>query len=467
MTQPLIINSFSHLHELRYLYLCLKKRHIVTTRYAPIDPKLFIENRKRFTALMKPKSLAVFNANDVLPTNADGTMAFRQNNDLFYLSGIDQEETVLLIFPDAPDGAHKEVLFLRETNEHIAVWEGQKLTKEEARKVSGIQKVYWTHEFEKVFFSLIVEAENVYLNTNEHVRAEVLVETRDARFVEWCRKHYPLHSYIRSAPIMHQLRAIKSDIEIQLMRTACDLTEKGFRRILGFVKPGVWEYEIEAELAHEFIRAGAGFAGYQPIIASGGSSCVLHYNTNHQQCKDGDVLLLDFAAGYANYQSDLTRTIPVNGRFTTRQKEIYNAVLRVKRFAMSRLVVGNNITDYHKEVGKAMEEELLKLGLITSEEVKSQNPDWPAYKKFFMHGTSHFLGLDVHDVGSRFRKFEAGMVYTCEPGIYVPAENIGVRIENDILISEKGPVDLMASIPIEAEEIEELMNKNKVAAAAR
>jgi Xaa-Pro aminopeptidase len=428
-----------------------------TVRYAPIDPALFTGNRERFGSRLKPGSIAVFNANDVLPTNADGTMAFRQNNDLFYLSGIDQEETILLIFPDAPDGVHKEVLFLRETNDHIAVWEGEKLSKEEARKVSGIQKIYWLQEFEKVFFGLVVEARNIYLNTNEHVRAEIHTETRDARFVNWCRKHYPMHTYERSAPIMHELRAIKNDIEIALMQKACDLTEKGFRRVLGFVKPGVWEYEIEAEMAHEFIRAGAGFAGYQPIIASGGSSCVLHYNTNHQQCKDGDVLLLDFAAGYANYHSDLTRTIPVNGKFTPRQKDVYNAVLRVMRFAQSRLVVGNIIADYHKEVGAAMEEELLKLGLISKEDIAKQNPDWPAYKKYFMHGTSHFLGLDVHDVGSRYRRFEAGMVYTCEPGIYIPEEKIGVRIENDIVITATGNFDLMKNIPIEADDIEALM----------
>ncbi len=428
-----------------------------TVRYAPIDPALFTGNRERFASRLKPGSIAVFNANDVLPTNADGTMPFRQNNDLFYLSGIDQEETILLIFPDAPDGMHKEVLFLRETNDHIAVWEGEKLSKDEARTVSGIQKVYWLQEFEKVFFGLVVEARNIYLNTNEHVRAEIHTETRDARFVNWCRKHYPMHTYERSAPIMHELRAIKNDIEIALMQKACDLTEKGFRRILGFVKPGVWEYEIEAEMAHEFIRAGAGFAGYQPIIASGGSSCVLHYNTNHQQCKDGDVLLLDFAAGYANYHSDLTRTIPVNGKFTPRQKDVYNAVLRVMRFAQSRLVVGNIIADYHKEVGAAMEEELLKLGLISKEDIAKQNPDWPAYKKYFMHGTSHFLGLDVHDVGSRFRRFEAGMVYTCEPGIYIPEEKIGVRIENDIVITATGNFDLMKNIPIEADDIEALM----------
>lgn len=428
-------------------------------RYAPIDNSLFTENRKRFAAKMLPKSIAVFNANDVLPTNADGTMKFRQNNDLFYLSGVDQEETILLVFPDCPDPDHREVLFVRETNDHIAVWEGEKLSKAQATAVSGVKKVYWSHQFKQVFFGLIVEANNVYINTNEHVRAVIETETRDARFIDWCKKMYPGHAYQRSAPIMHELRAIKSDIEVALIRKACDLTEKGFRRILGFVKPGVWEYEIEAEMSHEFIRAGGGMAGYEPIIASGGNSCVLHYNINDKQCKDGDILLLDFAAGYANYQSDLTRTIPVNGKFTKRQKNVYNAVLRVMRFAMSRLVVGNTIQEYHKEVGAAMEEELLKLRLITKTDIKKQDPAWPAYKKYFMHGTSHYLGLDVHDVGSRYRKFTAGMVFTCEPGIYIPEEKIGVRIENDILLTKKGPVDLMKNIPIEAEEIEALMKK--------
>lgn len=428
-------------------------------RYASINSQLFTDNRKRFVKQLKKNSIAVFNANDIQPTNADGTMPFKQNKDLFYLSGIDQEETILLIFPDAPDKEHTEVLFVRETNEHIAIWEGEKLTKEQASANSGIKKVYWTHQFKQVFTSLVFEAENIYINSNEHVRSSNEVQTRDERFLEWCRKTYPLHNYLRSAPIMYDLRAIKSPQEIELIQKACDLTEKGFRRLLGFVKPGVWEYEIEAELAHEFIRHGAGFAGYEPIIASGKNSCVLHYNINDKKCKDGDVLLMDFAAGYANYQSDLTRTIPVNGKFTKRQKNVYNAVLKVMRYAFSRLVVGNNIADYHKEVGAAMEEELLKLRLITKTDIKKQDPNWPAYKKYFMHGTSHYLGLDVHDVGSRYRKFEAGMVYTCEPGIYIPAEGIGVRIENDILLSKKGPIDLMKNIPIEAEEIESLMRK--------
>jgi Xaa-Pro aminopeptidase len=428
-------------------------------RYPAINNDLFIENRKRFTAKLKPKSIAVFNSNDIQPTNADGTMKFRQNSDLFYLCGVDQEETIVVVFPDCPDPDHREVLFVRETNDHIAVWEGEKLTKAQATAVSGIKKVYWAHQFKQVFFGLIVEAENVYVNTNEHVRAVIEVETREARFVDWCKKVYPAHTYLRSAPIMHELRAVKSSIEVDLISKACDLTEKGFRRLLGFVKPGVWEYEIEAELGHEFTRAGAGFAGYEPIIASGKNSCILHYNINKNQCKDGDVLLMDFAAGYANYQSDLTRTIPVNGKFTKRQKNVYNAVLRVMRFATSRLVVGNTIQEYHKEVGAAMEEELLKLRLITKTDIKKQDPSWPAYKKYFMHGTSHHLGLDVHDVGNRYRKFAAGMVYTCEPGIYIPEEAIGVRIENDILLTKKGPVDLMKNIPIEAEEIEALMKR--------
>ena len=428
-------------------------------RYAPINNKLFTDNRKNFRTKLKPKSIAVFNSNDIQPTNADGTMSFRQNSDLFYLAGIDQEETILVLFPDCPDKEHTEVLFIRETNEQIAIWEGEKLSKEQASKNSGIKKVYWVHQFKQILTGMIFEAENIYINSNEHVRSGNETETRDERFYKWCKEKYPLHNYVRSAPIMYNLRAIKSDLEVQLIQKACNLTEKGFRRLLGFVKPGVMEYEIEAELAHEFIRHGAGFAGYQSIIAAGKNSCVLHYVANDQPCKDGDVLLMDFAAGYANYQSDLSRTLPVNGKFTKRQKNVYNAVLRVMKFATSRLVVGNNIQDYHKEVGKMMEEELLKLRLINKTQIKNQDPAWPAYKKYFMHGTSHFLGLDVHDVGSRYRKFEAGMVYTCEPGIYILEENLGIRLENDILITKKGPVDLMKNIPIEADEIESLMKK--------
>jgi Xaa-Pro aminopeptidase len=427
-------------------------------RYHPINNTLFTENRKRLTNVLKPKSLAILHANDFMPTNADGTMGFKQNNDLFYLSGVDQEETILLISPDHPDEKYHEVLFVRETNELIAVWEGEKLTKEQARNVSGIKSVYWTHQFERVFSDIIFVAENVYLNTNEHTRNSSLVQTREARYIEEFRQKYPLHQLSRLAPLMHQLRAIKHPVEIELMQQACNITASGFNRLLKFVKPGVQEYEIEAELIHEFIRnRSKGFA-YQPIVASGANACVLHYIENNKACKDGDVLLLDVAAEYANYASDLTRSIPVNGRFTKRQREVYDAVLRVFKSAKSMLVVGNIWDEYHIEVGKIMESELIGLGLITKDDIEKQDPEWPAYKKYFPHGTSHFLGLDVHDVGNKYQRFEAGMVFTCEPGIYIREEGLGIRLENNILITENGNTDLMAHIPIEAEEIEDLMN---------
>jgi Xaa-Pro aminopeptidase len=428
-------------------------------KYLPISNELFIGNRKRFASLLKPNSIAVFNSNDILPTNADGSLRFKQNSDIFYLSGIDQEESILVIYPDAKDGVHKEVLFLKETNETIAIWEGHKLTKQEALQVSGISKVYWLHEFKTVFRSLMAEAEYVYLNTNEHVRAVIEIETREARFVKWCMNEYPLHKYERSALLMHNLRAIKQTTEVELIQQACNITEKGFRRLLTFVKPGVWEYEIEPELIHEFTRnRSLGFA-YTPIIASGYNSCVLHYIDNDKQCKDGDILLLDVAAEYANYNSDLTRTIPVNGKYTARQKEVYNAVLRVMKAATKMLVPGTLMADYQTTVGKLMEEELIKLKLLNTDDVKKQDPSAPLYKKYFMHGTSHYLGLDVHDVGNRYRKFEAGMVFTCEPGIYIREESLGIRIENNILITDNGPKDLMANIPIEADDIEALMAK--------
>ncbi|GIV39540.1 MAG: Xaa-Pro aminopeptidase [Thermonema sp.] len=427
-------------------------------RYERIDNRLFIENRRRLADRLLPNSIAVFNSNDIMPTSADGTMPFKQNTDLFYLTGVDQEETVLLLYPDAKEEKYREILFVRETNEHIAIWEGHKLTKEEATEVSGIRTVMWTSEFEKVFNTLMGDAEHLYLNTNEHPRAEVVVETRDARFIKWCKERYPLHSYRRLAPIMRDLRAIKSDIEIALIQKACKITEAGFRRVLQFVKPGVKEYEIEAEYAHEFLRRGSRGFAYTPIIASGANACVLHYIDNDQVCQDGDLLLMDVGAEYANYASDMTRTIPVNGRFTPRQRQVYDAVLRVMRGAMDMLRPGNTLDEYHAAVGELMTKELVDLGLLTMDEVKNQNPDWPAYKKYFMHGTSHHLGLDVHDVGDKYRKFEAGMVFTCEPGIYIREEGLGIRLENDVVITGNGLLDLMADIPIEAEEIEELMN---------
>ena len=430
-------------------------------KYTKIPSRLFIDNRKRFAKELKSDSLAVFNSNDVMPTNADGTMGFVQNSDLFYLCGIDQEETILLLYPDAKDNSMREILFLRETNPHIAVWEGHKYTKEEARETSGIQEVRWLSEFAVTFRLLMTQTKRVYLNTNEHTRAVVELETREARFVKWCMEKYPAHRYERSAPIMHKLRSIKSGIEVDLIKHACSITEKGFRRLLPFIKPGVWEYEIEAELIHEFTRnRSRGFA-YSPIIASGGDSCVLHYILNNKQCKNGDVILLDVAAEYANYASDMTRVVPVNGKFTKRQKDVYNAVLRVMRAATKMLVKGNTFPKYNAAVAELIEEELIKLRILKLSDVRKQDPKNPLYRKYFMHGVSHFMGLDVHDVGFFQAAMQPGNVFTCEPGIYIPKEKIGVRIENNILITEKGNVDLMATIPIEADEIEHLMNAGK------
>lgn len=427
-------------------------------RYQTPPQGLYIKNRKKFVEKLLPKSLAVFHSNDIMPTNADGTMRFRQNNDLLYLTGIDQEETVLVLCPDFPNEQMREILFLRKTNEHIAVWEGHKFTQEEANQISGIKNIQWVENFEGVLSTLAALSDNIYLNTNEHLRADIQVESRDARFIKSCRERYPLHHYHRAAPIMHQLRAVKEQEEIDQLQIACDITEKAFRRILEFVKPGVMEYEIEAEFIHEFLRnRSRGFA-YEPIIASGASACVLHYIENNKACKEGDLLLLDVGAEYGNYNADMTRTIPVNGRFNKRQKEIYNAVLRVHRIAPEILRPGTNIQDYHKEIGKIMEGELIELGLLDKNDVSNQDPSQPLYRKYFMHGTSHHLGLDVHDVGTMHEPIAPGMVFTVEPGIYIPEEGIGIRLENNFVIQEDGYLDLMKNIPIDPEEIEELMN---------
>jgi len=430
-------------------------------RYLPIDNSLFVKNRSNFVSHLKPGSMAIFVSNDIYPTNADGTFPFRQNNDLFYLSGIDQEETILVLFPDAKNESFKEILFIRETNDHIATWEGNKLTKKEAANQSGITTVYWSSQFDSVLNSLIYDCTTVYLNYNEHTRADKQVLSKEERFARWFKKHYPLHACERSAPILHKLRSIKSEIEIAQMKTAVDITEKAFRRVLNFVKPGVMEYEIEAEIAYEFLKNRSRGPAYQSIIASGANSCILHYVVNDQQCKDGDILLLDFGAEYANYAADLTRSIPVNGKYSPRQKEVYNAVLNVLKEAQKLLVAGNTFKSYNETVGKIMEEELIKLNILDPQEVKNQDPANPLYRKYFMHGVSHYLGLDVHDVGSRNATFANGMVFTVEPGIYIKEEGLGIRIENNILLSEQGPIDLMENIPIEADEIEELMNSGK------
>lgn len=429
-------------------------------RYKKINNELFKLNRKRLIKELKPGSVAVFNANDTMPTNADGTMRFRQNSDLFYLTGVDQEETILVVCPDYPDKKLREVLFVRETNEQIATWEGHKLTKEEAREVSGIETILWTSDFQRVFNTMMVMGgvEHVYLNTNEHYRADVLVESRDSRFIKWCKEKYPLHQYTRIAPLMSKLRAVKSRYELEQMQEACNITEKAFRRILKFVKPGVKEYEIEAEFVHEFVRNGSRGFAYEPIIASGANSCVLHYIENNKVCKSGDVLLLDVGAEYANYNADMTRTIPVSGKFTKRQKDVYNAVLQVKRAAYKLLRPGTVYFDYHKEVQRVMESELLKLKLIDKTDLKNQKPERPVVMKYFMHGTGHHLGLDVHDTGNMFDKMKEGMVWTVEPGIYIKEEGLGIRLENNVVITKSGVQDLMKNIPIEADEIEDLMN---------
>ena len=408
---------------------------------------------------MAANTLAVFNSNDIYPVSADSTLPFAQHRDILALSGVDQEESILVLFPNASNPAHREVLFLKETSELIAIWEGEKLTKQTAFETSGIQTVYWLQQFPTIFKQMMAEASGIYLNTNEHLRANTEVETREDRFIKQVKQDYPAHQVHKSAPIMHKIRSIKAPIELELMQTACNITEAGVRRLLGFIKPGVWEYEIEAELAHEFLRKRSKGFAYTPIVASGKNACVLHYIENNQQCLDGDVILLDVGAEYANYSSDLTRCIPVNGRFTTRQKAVYNAVLHVKNEATKLLVPGTIMAEYHKQVGLIMEEQLVKLGLITLEDIKNQDPAWPAYKKYFMHGTSHFLGLDTHDVGLWHEPIAANMVFTVEPGIYIPAEGLGIRLEDDVVVQASGaPFNLMGNIPIEADEIEALMN---------
>ncbi len=430
----------------------------INMKYDPIGSELFKENRERFKAKMKPNSIAIFNANDEMPRSADGYHTYRQNPDLFYLTGVDQERSMLVLFPDCPKEEWREILFVRRTSKLLTTWEGHKLSKDEAKEVSGIQMVAWTETSGNMLRSLMNLAENCYLNLNEHNRMSSGVVDKDLRFARELKERFPLHTYLRSAPIMHELRAVKSDLEIALMRHAVGITEKAFRRILKFIKPGVWEYEIEAEIVHEYLINRATGPAYSSIIASGPNACILHYVDNNQQCKAGDVILMDFGAEYANYAADLSRSIPVSGRYTDRQKEVYNAVLRIMRQATQMLVPGTILSKYNEDVAKIVEEELIKLGLLDAEEVKKQDPKKPLYKKYFMHGTSHFLGIDVHDVGSAYRPMEAGMVFTCEPGIYIEEEGLGIRIENDILVSDNGPIDLMADTPVEIEEIEDLMN---------
>ena len=429
-------------------------------RYPPTNPELFLTNRERLKNRLLPNSLAVVNANDIPPTNADGSLAMPPNSDLFYLTGVEQEQSILVLYPHADDEKHREILFLREPTSEVELWEGHKLTRDEARKLTGIRNIQWLPEFPRLFRRLMCECQHVYLNSNEHKRAVIEVETREARFVADTIRRYPLHDYQRLARLMHQLRIVKSEAEVALIRKASEITEKGFRRVLRFLKPGKLEAEVEAEFAHEFIRNRARFA-YLPIIATGVNACVLHYVDSSALCRKGELLLLDVAANYANYNADMTRTIPVSGRFTRRQRQVYNAVLRVLRASVKGLVPGKKPKDWQEEAEQMIEKELVDLGLLTRREIKRQDPDKPAFKKYFMHGLGHPLGLDVHDVGFTTEPIQPGWVMTVEPAIYVKEEGFAVRLENDILVGENGNMDLMADIPIEADEIEELMNKKR------
>ena len=408
---------------------------------------------------MLPNSIAVFNSNDIFSTGADSTLPFYQHRNIFYLSGVDQEESILVLNPNANNPAHKEILFLKETNDHIAIWEGAKLNKDQAKSSTGIQSVYWLDEFETIFSKLMTNVDKVYFNNNDHYRKAVEMQTREDRFLVWLKSNYPKHKIEYSFPIMEKLRGVKEPEEIELIQKACDITEKGFRRVLKFLKPGVMEFHVEAEYSHEFLRnRSKGFA-YTPIIASGYNACVLHYINNNMQCKDGDMLLMDVGAEYANYSSDMTRTVPINGRFTDRQKSVYQAVLNVKNEASKMLIPGTLWEEYHVEVGKLMTSELISLGLLDKSDIQNQDHKNPAYKKYFMHGTSHHMGLDTHDYGDLKTPMVANMVFTVEPGIYIPDENLGIRLEDDVVIKNSGnPINLMKSIPIEIEEIEEIMN---------
>lgn len=422
-----------------------------------IDNSLFTGNRERFTRLLKPKSVVVLNANDEYPRSGDQFFPYRRQSDLFYLTGIDQEKTILLLAPDHPDPKMREILFVSETTERTAVWNGSKLTKDEASGISGIKNVQWLNSAELTLRELIIWSEHVYLNLYEYPKYCSDVISRDLRFAHRIMQQYPLHCYQRAAPLLTRLRMIKSAKEVELIRQAIAITDKAFRRILRYVRPGVFEFEIQAELVHEFMMNRSPVAAFAPIIASGKNACVLHYQHNNAKCRDGDLVLLDFGAEFGNYAADISRTIPVNAKFTQRQRALYELILRVQSKAIQQMIPGNNMDDYNKFVSGEMEKEMIAIGLLEAEEVRKQDPEKPLFKKYFMHGTAHHLGLDVHDVINKYEPFAPGMVFTCEPGIYIPEEGIGIRLENNILITENGPIDLSENIPLAPDEIELLM----------
>jgi len=428
-------------------------------RYELIDPLFFTDNRANLVKKLKPHSLAVANSNDEMPRSGDQNFVFRQNADLFYLTGLDQERCLLVLCPNHPLEHMREVLFIPKVSREQVIWYGEKYSPEEATAVSGVKNVRYLEEFETTFKDLASRVDTIYLNQNESPKYITEVPYRDLRFANKIRQEYPAHKIERLAPHLTELRLVKKPVEIAVMQKACNITESGFRRVLGFLKPGVMEYEIEAEYSHEFLRHGANGFAYPPIIASGKNACILHYNINHKPCADGDLVLMDFGAEYANYAADCSRTVPVNGKFTPRQRQVYEAVLRVLRKAIKLLVPGITLDQAQAEVIKMIDAECIGLGLYTEED-KKQYPDKKFFFEYYMHGVSHFLGLDVHDVGNRQVVLQKGMVVTCEPAIYIEKEGIGIRLENDIFVDDE-PIDLMANIPIEPDEIEELMSTKK------
>ena len=422
-----------------------------------LTPQFFQNNRKKIVSELSPKSIAFVNSNDELPRNGDQNYCFRQNSDLFYLTGIEQEKTILVLCPEHPNEKYREILFIRKADKKLETWQGHKLTKDEAKEISGVKIIKWLGELETILTDLMFHSENIYINTNENLGYKRFFNDKDFRFINKMKFQFPLHNYKRLSPIIIKHRLIKEPEEIAVIKKACEITKNAFLRILKFVKPEVTEYEIEAEITHEFTKNNAKRHAYQPIVASGKDSCILHYIYNNKVCQNNDILLMDFGAEYQNYAADLSRTIPINGKFSKRQKEVYQAVLNVQKQAIKLMVAGKTINSYNKEVGQIMEQELIKLGLIEAEDVKNQDSDFPLYKDYYLHGTSHFMGLDVHDVGTQDTIFQPGMLLSCEPGIYIPEENIGIRLENDILITETGQENLMRDIPIEIDEIEKIM----------
>jgi Xaa-Pro aminopeptidase len=428
-------------------------------KYLPLNSELFVQNRKRFVEKMDKQSIAIFNSNDELPTNADQVHRFKQNSDMIWLTGIEQEDSMLVLYPDNPDPKYREVLVLVRPNELKEKWDGHRLRTNEATAISGIQTIVWLDTLDGLLQPWIHWADTIYLNSNENDRKSNLVPVRDYRYAEMMRLRYPLHNYKRSAKILKELRAIKTSLEVEILQKAIDITDNSFRRLLQFIKPGVMEYEIEAEIYHSFLSQRATGPAYGSIIASGDSARTLHYVENNQECKDGELILMDFGAEYGNYCADLTRTVPVNGKFTRRQKTVYNACLHLHQYATSILKPGISLLDYTDKVGEEATVIFQKIGLLKKADIKNEDPENKAYRKYLYHGISHHLGIDVHDLGTRTEPIRAGMVFTIEPGIYIEEEKMGIRIENNFWVTKSGNKDLMKNIPITVEEIEALMKR--------